>query len=642
MRILRDPRPGIKGEATSGIADTMSWMRSGPPPALEIASYALVAFGAAAGAMLSSGHVIGDGVDMFGTFWFYWWILDCLENLRDPSFTNLMFFPLGKDIFAHTGNNFVDAVVAAPIQALLGFPRYQPVFVAVLLFGNALAFRPLARARLGGWAAWGATLLWTTNPYVLFECMTGRFTQAMLWFLPGAVLAFLRVGERATAGERPWGQAALAGVLTGLQAWTYWFMGYFMALAFVWLALVDLWRSRARPRLLGAYAFAGAVCVLTVAPALVAMGRRAAAGAVPGLVGGESGVLGNPGKLDNNVGADLHSYRLMETTGQPMFGTFVWGLGALALLLWGRDRVRWVGVALLGLLFALGPALPDVFGQRLVMPHYLLAYNVLPYFDRLWFPYRLLSVVMFAVTLGIGTVLARVEGRIGPRAAVVAGVLALANLLEQNGNLAYPILHREFTPPALYRWIGEEEGALIELPIGLSRVSIAWQPVHQQPTWGGMGENARILWPKGFDKQSKTSFAKFLIASTRNPTAARGLKPLDRDRVVLIEQGFRWVVMDRQLVDSEARRSEALMGPGKIDKDVLVFAATEALIEKLGQPVAADGALLAWDLWGKASAPAALQVEPSDLTTRTWPEERPPEYEENLRRLGRLDQAGGG
>lgn len=634
---------GARGERTARSAsDNLKGMRTGPPPALEIATYALVALGAAAGALLRPGHVIGDGVDMFGTFWFYWWILDCIQHLRDPSFTQLMFYPLGKDIFAHTGNNFVDALFAAPVQAIFGFPRYQPVWVALLLFGNALTFRPLAIARLGrGWASWGATLLWTTNPYVLFECMTGRFTQAMLWFLPGAVLAFLRAGERVQAGERPWGQAALAGLLTALQAWTYWFMGYFMALGFAWLAAVDLWRSRARGRLIAAWALAGAVCLGAVGPALWAMRARAAAGRVPGLVGGTQGVLGNPGKLDNNVGADLHSYRLMETTGQPMFGTWVWGLGALALILWGRDRARWLGVALLGLLFALGPALPDVFGQRLVMPHYLLAYNVLPFFDRLWFPYRLLSVVFLAVTVGLGTVLARLEGRLGPRAGLAIGALALANLVEQNGNLAYPILHREFRPPALYSWIREEEGALIELPIGLSRVSVAWQPVHQQPTWGGMGENAKILWPPGFEKKAKNSFIRFLSTSTRDPAAAAAMKPLERDRAGMIEEGFRWVVLDRQLVDAEARRAARALGPERVDAESLVFRTTDALIEKLGPPTAVDGGLLAWDLWGRAKAPDALSVEEAALRTRIWPEEKPPAYEENLRRLGRLDQDGG-
>jgi len=616
-------------------------MRGSPRLALEIGCYALVALGASAGALVHRGHVIGDGVDMFGTFWFYWWILHCLRTGQNPSHTDLMFHPVGKDIFAHTGDNFLDALAAAPFQAVIGFPRYQPVFVAALLLGNALAFRPLARARLGtGWASVGATLLWMTNPYVLFECMTGRFTQAMLWFLPGAVLAFLRAGERVGEGRAPWGQAALSGLLTALQAYTYWFMGYFMALAFAWLAVVDLWRSRARRRLALAYALAGAICLVSVLPALVPMALRARAGEVPGLVGGSGGVLGNPGKLANNVGADLHSYRLMETTGQPMLGTWVWGLGALALLVWGRDRARWVGLAGLLLLFALGPAVPDVFGHRLVMPHYLLAYNLLPFFDRLWFPYRMLSVAMLGITMGLGTVLARLEGRLGRWGPAAIGALVLGNLVEQNGNLAYPLLHRDFTPPALYGWIGRETGGLIELPIGLSRISVAWQAVHQQPTWGGMGENAKLLWPPGFEKQAKNSFIRMLSTATRDPGAAAELTVNERDRISEIERGFRWVVLDRQLVDSEARRAERALGKEKVDADTLVFRATEVLIARLGQPVAADGGLLCWDLEGgvkEGEVPDALRVQEEELTTRTWPEEKPPEYEENLRRLGRLE-----
>jgi len=39
----------------------------------------------------------------------------------------------GKDLFAHTGNNFLDAAISAPFQLAFGFPRYQPVFVGFVL-----------------------------------------------------------------------------------------------------------------------------------------------------------------------------------------------------------------------------------------------------------------------------------------------------------------------------------------------------------------------------------------------------------------------------------------------------------------------------------------------------------------------------
>ena len=30
------------------------------------------------------GHVVGDGVDLYGSVWFAWWIQDCILELRDP------------------------------------------------------------------------------------------------------------------------------------------------------------------------------------------------------------------------------------------------------------------------------------------------------------------------------------------------------------------------------------------------------------------------------------------------------------------------------------------------------------------------------------------------------------------------------
>ena len=38
----------------------------------------------------------------------------------------------------------------------------------------------------------------------------------------------------------------------------------------------------------------------------------------------------------------------------------------------------------------------------LVMPHYMAAYIHLPYFDRLWFSYRILVVTFLGLSLGIG------------------------------------------------------------------------------------------------------------------------------------------------------------------------------------------------------------------------------------------------
>ena len=129
---------------------------SEPSPRLELFVFVVLAL-IAVGPALAAGAAVGDGVDMYGTLWFYWWIKDCIVHLRDPSFTDLFFYPLGKDIFAHTGDNFVDAVFAAPFVAALGVPAFSAPFVAVMLVANAWTFRLFARDQLGGgWAAFGA------------------------------------------------------------------------------------------------------------------------------------------------------------------------------------------------------------------------------------------------------------------------------------------------------------------------------------------------------------------------------------------------------------------------------------------------------------------------------------------------------
>ena len=129
--------------------------------------------------------------------------------------------------------------------------------------------------------------------------------------------------------------------------------------------------------------------------------------------------------------------------------------------------------------------------------------HLLPFFDRLWFPYRFLSVAFLGVTWGIGTLLDRVEAW-APRPALRALPLlaVLGTMTEQHPNLAYPLLHGDFTPPPVYTWLRDQGGGLIELPIGFARISVAWQAWHGLPRWGG-GRNARRLrGDKGVDEEA--------------------------------------------------------------------------------------------------------------------------------------------
>ena len=628
---------------------------AGPPSWLVPVLVVGLAVGAVSACIGHPDLVIGDGVDLFGTFWFYWFIGDCIEHLRDPSFTDLMFHPLGKEIFAHTGNNFVDAVAAQPFRLLFGFPRYQPVFVGFLLLVNGLTFMPLAKRVLGArsWAMVLAVALWTVNPFVLFECMAGRFTQATLWFAPTAFLGMLQLGDN---DRELWKDALLAGVFTALQAWTYWFMGLFMALAFAWLAAVRLlWpEGRSRKRMLLGWLMAAAICAVLVAPGGVSMAMAATSGAVPGLVEGDvTSVFAMPKGHASNLPKTLHGAVLMERHGQPQITTLTWMVLIPLMAVAGLKRRLWLGMAGLLAVFAVGPAWPLESGQTMSMPAYLFLYNVVPFVNRLWFPYRMMAVCFLALSIGAGTVLLRLERIVGGRSGAawrllppVVLVMVLGGaLIEQHHNLAFPLVTRSLPVPAAYTEIGKRGGAIIELPIGMARISIAYQPVHEQPVFGGMAENAPLFWPEGYrEKQLNNRFARFLFSAVDNPVG----EPVAFDPHHLLRlrgQGFRWVVLDRHYVDANVHRTALRLQESKV-RDQAPFLVQDRITEALGAPVGMDGSLLVWDLSGWTDQglgaptgepwPAGLQGDAESLRTRSWPREDMPAYERHMRERGRI------
>jgi hypothetical protein len=614
---------------------------------LELASYVLLALAAVSGALLRPGVVVGDGVDLYGTVWFFWWIRDCVERLTDPSFTTVMFHPLGKNIFAHTGDNFVDALLSVPFQWVFGHLYYQPIFIAVVLVGNALAMRALLRQLLGPdrpLSIWLGAALWQTAPFALFELICGRLTQAFLWPVPLALLFFLRLDERplwrAAGGldRRQVGESLLAGLLVGLVGWTYWFLGYFLGLLLLYLAADRLLRGPRSGALIAKWALAAGATALVIAPAALAMAK--AGSSVPGLVEGGS-IFEPPPALANNVSASLHGLVALERFGQPMATNPLWALALGAvLLLGGAARRTWGGAALLSLVVAVGPVVPSPTpGEPWVLPWYMAAYHHLPWFDRLWFPYRMVVIAQLATVVGLATLLAaRWEARATrSRWALLLPIGLLGwNLYENHRYLAFPLVSRDLRPPAAYDWLREVGGGLIEMPIGLARTSIAFQPVHQQVTFGGMAENATLFWPAGMKRRMNNSLIRHLRQLTRDPFDPFPVKATDQ--ASLVGEGFSWVVLDRQMVDADLHNWPWFPNASAAQRDQAPFLVQAGVSAVLGEPVAVDGPLVIWSLVADpAVPPAPLRPTPATLQTRDWALDTMPAYERLYREQGRFE-----
>jgi len=603
--------------------------------ALEWAAYIFAAVLAIAPA-LQANHVVGDGVDMYGTIWFYWWIQQCIQTWTDPGFTDWFFFPLGKDIFAHTGNNFVDAVFAAPFYWVFGSPGYHRWFILCLLLANAASFRVFAKGMFTSqWAVFVSTLVWMLNPFVLFEITCGRSTQAFLPFMPLA-FHFLIQLEKPAQGWRIWGFPALAGLLVALQAWTYWFMGYFMMLVILPMAVWALWRSEHRRMLLLRYLIAGVVCLVCVAPAALAISGLASQGEVPGLTEVESiDLFAPPGSIANNVSPFLHGWIFAEFMGTPLLLSFAWTPLLVAWLAFGRDRMRFAFGFFLVWLFAIGPVFhPPVVNPPVwaVDPLYMAAYHYLPFFDRLWFPYRMVVMCFFILCFGAGQLIERLQER-GPKwgGAVVLAIFLVVTLGEQARLRVFPFVSKDLTLPATYAMIRDNPGKVIHLPFGISQPSIVWQTFYEQKMFGGMGENASILLPDGFDKRiRRNAFIKALVQVGRTPKLPVNTFP-PAHREAFEEQGFRWVVLHRDLQEGVANRRR------EPKPESYAFAATERLTELLGPPVAVDGVLVTWDLTGEQEPLFGFEPGPGLLTERDWKSSvGTPAYEKALQDSGRL------
>ncbi len=549
---------------------------------VEIGLYVVLALYALWPSLTTPGTVPGDRADLYGTIWFYWWMDECVRGLHSPSTTDLFFYPWGKDILAHTGNHFLDALVATPLHALLGPVRFLDWWVLVVMVGNALAMRPLARHLLEErWAVVLVCALWSVNPYFALELAAGRVTQVFAWALPLAFLGLLRV-------DRSWTWAVGTGVLVALVGYGYWYYGYFFALAAPWLVGVELWERRGETaswrRYLVLLGVAAGVAVALVLPMVlaVALSAQAPAALTP--------------TFDTQLAGVQAGGALLGAAPGPVSIPLPWVLGLLAWVVLGQGRLRWLGVAGVGAAITVGPT-QELRGAVLEMHHYRLLLEWLPWWHRLGFPDRSMILIWLAASLGMGTVIQRgilaqrdQWGAQGAWLVPVAGILAVAWVVaDLDEYLPLPVT--PIPDYAAYGWMEVQGGAIVDLPLDQDPLRFVHQVQHPIPVFGGMGVLARDLWPPQHAERMESPCARQLL----DATSAQAPAPAPPARCqALVDQGFRWAVLHLDAVRGGAddpharervtRNLELLLGPPVIAEGPLVVYALDRSGEEVVSP----------------------------------------------------------
>lgn len=544
--------------------------------------------------LVTAGRAAGKGLDLPGTIWIHWWVRQELFAGRFPVRTDLLFYPDGKNFLADTGGNYVDAILGIPLQLAFGVPEFVGWLGLLILVGNALAGQRLAEVLLEGRspaAAWATGMLVLLNPFTAQELSEGRPTQALMAFGLLAAPHLLRLGEG-------WRHAAWLGAWVALQAMTYWFTAYFLALAFLPVALWMAWRA---PRIvLPRLALAVAVTLLLTSPFLVAVYQALRDGLVTrtDFGGWRESPAAHPGR-----------WRLV-------FAQLESGAVLVAVVLAARARAfPALAGAVLATAFAVGARL-DLADPPLLNPLYVGAWKVLPLLPRLGFPERAM--------MGVWTMLAAAGalglGRLRPRWALLFGVLASGEAIWRN---SWPIPGTVYDVPAAVERI--RDGGVIHLPFAVADPGMVLQTVHGQPIFGGMGERERDLRPKGLTERLENPFYVMLAATMndRDPPIAYTLE--ERTAITTM---FRWVWLDRRVTPEGwgARGYEAV-------------AKARALTKELGPAVSSgpDGWL--WDLARPIPAnPPGLGADavdpPAGLLDQLGDIDRPILEPEPLRRRG--------
>jgi len=476
-----------------------------------LAGYTLVALLLMAPILPAFGAAIPGGpvaaVDGWQNVWNLWWVRLALFTGRDPFVTDLLFFPEGAALHLQT-LGFINGVLVLPVTALWGpVAGYNAAMLLSLILcgmaGYALALRVCGARR----AAFVAGLIFTLSPFHLTRIWDGQLELASLHWPALYALFVLRAVE-----DGRWRDALLAGVFlacTGLSSWYYLlFMGlYALGFALLWASGPGGTRVAPRQALgqAGLSLLVGGLLLLPVlAPAL-----RLALGS-PGAVHqfeGEEALRRSANLLDFWLPSYLHPLWgdwLFKRVGKAWHDysgdwNVALGYGVLALSALGVARRpqrawRWLALAGMALLFALGPRLQiGPWQSGLPLPYALL--EALPGIGLGRRPLLFTAVATIALIPPIALGLRALGAMVGERRrwllALPLGVIAFELAIGP-----WPLLPADTHP--LNQRLAAGTGVVFDMPAaGYKHIEPQRaQLVHARPIPGGyLARPPRYAWP---------------------------------------------------------------------------------------------------------------------------------------------------
>jgi hypothetical protein len=433
----------------------------------------------------------GDPGDPFQTLWSWRWMHDALISLKNPFFTDRVFFPQGSTLVFETFD-LPTAVLTVPLWWVL--PPFGVYNAGVLFafwltaFGMYRLVRELTGDRL---VAICMGVLFTAVPYHLAHAQGHQHLTSMGW-LP-LYLVFL---HRVLDGSPRLRDAVLGGLFLALASLASW---YHLLYALVLTPFLFAEAALRSPGSLFSKRFARSALVLAAAflalagPLLLAVLRAKASEPVAGAhdavrFSGDLQAFFYPNlaqRWGHWLGA--HAFHWTGNSAETaLYAGYLVLAAALAGVIFGGSRARaYFALALAGAVLALGPYLhvAGVVRQEIKLP-YLLLEKALPQLEFMGVPVRLGYVMYLGLLVSAAIGLARLRARVGPRAlrAGVALVPAALALVEYTPR---PFWITQAEPPKpMLEW-AQDPRAFAVLDISGDYRMMWHATVHRKPMTGG-------------------------------------------------------------------------------------------------------------------------------------------------------------
>jgi hypothetical protein len=580
-------------------------------------------------------HVWGDRFDAWTTLWLIWHLWDALATGSLTEVTDQILFPLGYNLwsFGHLGIQVLGIPLLAVGVSLTA--TYNALLLASFT-ATGVAAHALGR-KLGDshWAGALAGTVFAFNPYLYGEMSAGCLELVAAFLLPVYALTLVRLCERPS-----WQRALVtAGVLAcvGPLNWYY--------TAFAALFTVGFWAVRAltpgerRPKAL-MWIVAAALLAAAVDVPLIHKARRetpqrteisaetfsvenwAVSSAItngqvpldqvtPELLelNDAMQVAVNSTNLGDALRADFPTNPLESTPGR-----LAWCLGLVGWVAAGRRGRGWGALALGFTLLTLGPfvqvdATPPLPGWSLASPlPYLGLYNEVPFFSKVYRPYRLGVIVLMCLGALAAVGWTRLKHPAW-RALPVGAWLIAVTQPHWSGASDRPMMDAAI--PAIYEQLAElPRGGVIELPLQYQPVTPAnarfqyFQVAHGQPLLNCNQLIRRTDLMRFSELVQDNGFLHVALDLGRQepPYTLQGA-----DLDALYELGFRYVIA-HEGVPQEA----AHLGGFHAESDRLRQPAWDMLGQTFGEPV----------LSGDQGTRVFALSERAGFTERTWTQDR--------------------